>query len=287
MAPKKTAQNAKQTVTKSATITQPGTQAVAAAKQVKKPGRVPIPESQVKLVFGYSAGWCAFPNCAVRNLVEEKDGDPSVVIGEIAHIHSYEDNGPRANKDLSSKERNLYPNLVLFCPTHHTIVDKQPNAYTADDLRGWKDHLMKRVKLALSRMMPHITFAELQTVSNGLLATLGSRTIDFSVIPPEDKMLKNGLSPMVKDYLVIALGRANVVAEFVDSFTRYDATFSERLRAGFVERYQSLKSLGLQGDELFVEMLAFSSASSQNLKNHAAGLAVLGYFFEACEVFEK
>jgi hypothetical protein len=34
-------------------------------------------------------------------------------------------------------------------------------------------------------------------------------------------------------------------------------------------------------------MLVFASAGKSDLKTQAAGLAILGYFFEACEVFER
>ena len=252
-----------------------------------KAARIEIPTSQVKLIFALSAGFCAFPDCPTRTVVAATELDPAAIIGEISHIHSYEDGGPRALATLPIKERNKYANLTLFCPNHHRIVDKHENTYTADQLRDWKAKLEKRIVSATRSLMPQIHFAELDLVTKGLLASLGSRSADYVVIPPQEKMNKNGLSGAIREFILIALAKANVVTGFVDHFSRVDATFADRLRAGFVTKYTEVKAGAESGDELFEEMLAFASAQKTDLKSRAAGLAVLGYFFEACEVFER
>ena len=66
-----------------------------------------------------------------------------------------------------------------------------------------------------------------------------------------------------------------------------DINFGERLKQGFVNKYLELKKSGIEGDELFLSLFEFASNNSQDLKTQAAGLAVLTYFFETCEVFEK
>jgi hypothetical protein len=45
--------------------------------------------------------------------------------------------------------------------------------------------------------------------------------------------------------------------------------------------------LGLEGDALFYELWNFSSDYSPDFGIRAAGLSVLTYFFDKCEVFEK
>lgn len=68
----------------------------------------------------------------------------------------------------------------------------------------------------------------------------------------------------------------------------YDTTFPERLRQGFITEYNSLRDTdGLTGDALFYALVDFTSGSISDLKRQAAGLAVLGYLFECCEVFER
>lgn len=213
--------------------------------------------------------------------------DGAVVIGEVAHIHSYEDDGPRADVRMRLAERNSYPNLLLMCPNHHTLIDKQPTTYTAKMLKEWKYETEKRVTDALRNAMPQVDFAELKMVTGSLITHDGLAGQDLTVIPPAEKLRKNQLSLVTHAYLAIALAKADVVRNFIDVFTRYNSSFSSRLRAGFIKEYERLKLAEITGDELFQEMLSFATSGRTDLRSQAAGLAILGYYFEACEVFEK
>jgi hypothetical protein len=252
-----------------------------------KASRKDIPVSQQKLVWALSAGHCSFPGCTVRGTVSETDVDAATVIAEVAHIHAYEDDGPRADLTLSLKERNKYPNLLLLCPTHHTLVDKQHRTHTAEMLNRWKRDTEKKVTDALRTVMPQVTFTELKQITASLVTHNSIGCPDLTVIPPAEKIAKNKLSSVTHSYLAIALAKADVVRAFIDQFTRLDETFSSRLRTGFIQEYVHLKNDGLSGDELFQEMLNFATGGKTDLTTQAAGLAVLGYYFEACEVFER
>jgi HNH endonuclease len=251
------------------------------------PPRKHIPIPQQKLVWMYSAGQCCFPGCTIRAAQPATEIDGDVVIGEVAHIHAYEDEGPRANPDLTLEARNSYANLLLLCPNHHTIVDKQAASYPADTLRKWKREIEGRVTDALRNAMPQVDFAELKLITVSLLVHEGSFSQDLTVIPPAEKLKKNQLSHTTHAYLSIALAKASVVRQFIDAFTKLEDTFSARLRSGFINAYETLKRRGITGDELFQEMLSFATGSKSDLKSQAAGLAILGYYFESCEVFEK
>jgi hypothetical protein len=62
-----------------------------------------------------------------------------VVVGEEAHIVAERDDGPRGDPSMPVPERNAYPNLILLCPTHHTLVDKDHGvSFSIGDLRGMK-----------------------------------------------------------------------------------------------------------------------------------------------------
>ena len=125
-----------------------------------KPSRKQIPLSQQKLIWAYSAGQCASPECPLRTLERETESNDATVVGEVAHIHAYEDDGPRADLSLSLETRNKYPNLLLLCGHHHIVVDKQPLTYTADMLRQWKRDTEKRVSDALRNAMPQVSFSQ-------------------------------------------------------------------------------------------------------------------------------
>jgi len=87
-------------------------------------------------LFADSAGYCQNPDCA-RELFAAPDSGP-IHIGEMAHIFAANDQGPRANTELSAADRGAYDNLILLCPTCHTIIDKAPDAFPDDTLRRWK-----------------------------------------------------------------------------------------------------------------------------------------------------
>lgn len=255
--------------------------------QAKGRGRIQIPISQIKVLYVASAGQCSFPGCSVRGIVGATTLDDATVVTEAAHIHAYEDGGPRADIHLSLKDRNKYVNLIAMCPTHHSVIDKQPLHYDADRLRSWKKKTEEAVQQALQKAMPLVTFYELELVTKVVLAETGTVSNDYRQLAPIDKMVKNGLSPLTREFLLSAIGQARTVNHFVQEFSVSDGEFASRLREGFVRKYRELKSSGLEGDELFSDLLLFASGGRAELKWQAAGLAVLGYFFEACEVFEK
>lgn len=99
----------------------------------------------LKLLWG-GALTCAFPNCSVRVVQEATRADPEEVIGEIAHIVAHSENGPRSDPEYPSEFLSDYRNLIILCPTHHALVDKQENTYTVDDLRRWKEDHEREVR---------------------------------------------------------------------------------------------------------------------------------------------
>jgi hypothetical protein len=62
-------------------------------------------------------------------------------IGELAHIIPASMKGPRADEgpELTEGERAFPENVVVLCPTCHTVVDKVPEEYPPDVLRRWKE----------------------------------------------------------------------------------------------------------------------------------------------------
>jgi hypothetical protein len=71
------------------------------------------------------------------DLVVDATGyDPIVIIGEIAHGAAASDDGPRAEPELSRRERDDYGNLILLCRNCHERFDGQPNTYSAE---RWKE----------------------------------------------------------------------------------------------------------------------------------------------------
>ena len=94
-----------------------------------------ISERDIKLLWGRSAGHCNNPDCRTRVSVTGKTGE-SYLTGEMAHVVARQIGGPRG---VSEGGPDDYGNLVLLCPTCHTIVDKAPPGdFPVEVLLEWK-----------------------------------------------------------------------------------------------------------------------------------------------------
>jgi hypothetical protein len=48
---------------------------------------------------------------------------------------------------MSEQDRNDFPNLILLCPTHHTLVDDlEPDRYTVSVLTKMKEDALKNIE---------------------------------------------------------------------------------------------------------------------------------------------
>lgn len=101
-----------------------------------------------KLLWGRANNLCAFPGCSQELTINLDDpesqvlGDAGAVIGEEAHIRSGRVDGPRYDPNYPRDEIDTYRNLILLCPTHHSMVDKDfGRGYSIEDLEQMRvDH---------------------------------------------------------------------------------------------------------------------------------------------------
>ena len=243
--------------------------------------------ADLALLWSRCGGVCCFPNCNVECVLEATNRDSSVTIGQIAHIEAKSNSGPRANPSLSDGERDVYPNLILLCPTHHRLVDARESTYTVDLLRRWKADCEARFRGHLAQGMAGIGFGELQVVTEALVNNGLPTSDSLSVIPPREKMVRNGLTDETEALFSIGLIQSKQVEQFVERMSGIDGTFIGRLTSGFVDEYQLRVHEGLEGDSLFEAMRLFSAQGRTEIQYQSAGLAVLVYLFERCEVFEQ
>ena len=102
-----------------------------------------ISESDTKRLWGKAAGHCSFPACGLDCLPFLDVSFPTV-IGEMAHVIAQSTRGPRGAREVGN---DTYSNLILLCPTHHTLVDKAPEGkYTQEMLSQWKAEHESRVE---------------------------------------------------------------------------------------------------------------------------------------------
>ncbi len=184
---------------------------------------------------------------------------------------------------MSDADRHSVDNLILFCPTHHKLVDDQPNEYTVENLQKFKYDHEKWVRERVSREVSNITFSELDVITKYLVENAPSE-YEMRVVSPKEKIRRNELSEQVENLIRMGMAQVKLVREFIKR--NLDPEFGERLRSGFVDKYNALFTKGLKGDILFYSLFDFASMGSTDFGQKAAGLVVLSYFFESCDVFE-
>jgi hypothetical protein len=96
-----------------------------------------------KMLWGKAAARCSMDDCRHRLVAEASSSVPSagILIGENCHMVGEQTGGPRGISTLSVAARNRYPNLILLCLPHHTIIDQDPAAWPVEKLQKIKkDH---------------------------------------------------------------------------------------------------------------------------------------------------
>lgn len=132
----------------------------------------------------------------------------------------------------------------------------------------------------------NVTFSELNVVTKYLVSGQFISDDSYAIIPPKEKIKKNELSSTTEQLITMGLIQVKQVSQFIEKCP--DIEFGERLKQGFIMEYKRLKNEEcLKGDDLFNALLDFASGRSNNFTNKAAGLSVLVYLFEKCDVFEK
>ncbi len=239
---------------------------------------------------GRAAGRCSFKECHEECIEGATEFDEDVVVGEMAHINSDKEDGPRYDPNYPKELLHTYDNLILLCPTHHRLVDKQDSTYTAEELRKWKKEHEEWIKKTYESAMPTVGFTELEQVCKAIVTPpfqdidIGSISYPLTVT---EKMKKNELTEEILHYMHIGSGKAKEVGLYVEYEAAMDSQFPERLRAGFMKEYSRLLDEGYKGDALFAELLDFTNKGHYDIKRTTAGIAVLVYLFEKCEVFES
>jgi len=241
---------------------------------------------QQKLVCIKSGNRCAMPDCRRELIVEATENDDASIVAVFAHIKGEKEGSARYDADMDEKERNKHDNLILICPNCHKKIDDQPETYTVEKLVQIKKEHEGWIHESTKNEVVNVSFVELAVVTKFLVSGQYEHGDAFDVVPPKDKIKKNNLSGDIESLITMGLTQVNQVADYIDKSP--DVEFGERLKQGFVKEYERLKNEeSLSGDDLFMQLFDFASVGSSSFREKAAGLTVLVYLFEKCEVFEK
>ena len=258
------------------------------SKNVNKPLRylyymsmkVRIPVQRV--LFARSGGRCA--KCRTAVTQDDATSVTPIAIGIVAHIAGKKPESARYDKKMTIDERRSYNNLIILCSNCHTLVDKQVKFYSVKKLHKMKEDHEKWVTRTLKENIPNITFIELESVIKYLVSGQDVSDTSYRLIPPGEKISKNGLSSITEGMIKMGLSRVKEVEQYINSHP--DLQFGQQLKTGFLNEYMNQRNDGLVGDDLFISLVQFAGHGSDPAR-WSAGLVVLVYLFEKCEVFER
>lgn len=97
------------------------------------------------MLFVESAGTCLV--CSTTLFPSDPKNTRSIPIAERAHIVAHSVDGPRGDDPLDPDSRRDPENIILLCPSCHTMVDKAPESFPAQDLLGRKHRRRQAVSL--------------------------------------------------------------------------------------------------------------------------------------------
>ena len=137
--------------------------------------RTPISQKAVKRLFAESGGVCAFPGCNTRFV----DVTSGALLGEMCHINAASPGGPRFDSSLSEEARSNDDNLIILCPTHHSLIDQDADTYSAAKLKSLKAAHESMVAAILSAEGT-TTIQESQTID--LVRQVDSESVDFAIV---------------------------------------------------------------------------------------------------------
>lgn len=242
-----------------------------------------------KVLLAFRSGdRCAFPDCPRQLTVDAPSGEGPTLLGEAAHIAGEQEMAARYDPTMTDEQRNHYNNLIYLCRDHHTQIDKQHTHFTVDALRQLKTQHEAKVRVGVNAAFEKIGFLELQRAMSWVARFQPNlASADLLLLAPEEKIKKNDLTNESRITITMGLSVAKTVGEFVQQEALIDQDFPERLKAGFLEEYYRLRREGSRGDDLFDLMCRFSQRGLTSQSQRSAGLAVLVYLFENCDVFEK
>ncbi|MCT6819504.1 MAG: HNH endonuclease [Bombella apis] len=250
----------------------------------KKRKRKAVSQAVLIQLSSQSGNECAFEGCTEKLAPLDAPGTK----GEAAHICAASPGGPRYDPEMSDEKRNSCSNLMYLCPNHHTEIDKtNPDKYSADDLFSMKRKHEQRV---LATRFNDVKFEELEEVSSHIISNYRnySAASDFRKIPMDEKIDRNNLTEDDRYVIERGLEISSMIEKFLkQKVEKEDPDFINRLLAGFQNEYSGLYRKGKRGQDLFKGMCDYTESCHGSPGLRQAGVAVLVYFFETCDLFER
>lgn len=102
--------------------------------------------------------------------------------------------------------------------------------------------------------------------------------------PSADKLARNALSREAVELLRLGRRKEPLVERYLHRTPKADS--GERIAEAFRRLYADLREEGRSPDEILGTLQQYAGAKRGGPRRQAAGLAVLSYYFERCDIFE-
>lgn len=213
------------------------------------------------MLWGRAAGKCAWCNLDLLPSL------PGGVLGEMAHIIGRRKSGPRGEEvTLSNDELNHYDNLILLCPTHHKMIDKDPEKYSSADLHKMKDdHESRRLAQEFGEIVSLFQYAlKLLDENKSILDMWGPRSpaairnpasqvYDLWAIRKTARIIPNNneiIKAFEKNLNLLSVDQNKIFVEFKNHAVAFEENTHERLDREAVPEFPlSFRNMLEQGGE--------------------------------------
>lgn len=148
--------------------------------------RKKISEPVKRKLWASSSGYCCNPSCH-KELIPIFENGTITSIDELAHIIAQKEKGARGKDELPLSQRDEFENLIVLCPSCHTIVDKNPQTFTVDVLKKWK----KDYENSIKNLMSSPVFHNREEARNALFPLLDENKAIFDMYGPYSENATN------------------------------------------------------------------------------------------------
>ncbi|WP_188612688.1 HNH endonuclease signature motif containing protein [Chelatococcus reniformis] len=130
--------------------------------------RKTIPAATRLRLFSEAAGHCQRPECLDALFPVELGGNKH--IAEMAHVIPHGEAGPRhEDRPEGDFDPDSVENIILLCPTCHTMIDKDPDGFPRNILLGWKQNHVSNLA-AKQGIRAYDDRAEVRAAISGVMA---------------------------------------------------------------------------------------------------------------------
>lgn len=192
---------------------------------------------------------------------------------------------------VTNAEAGLPPSTVK-------LLDALRHEHPSVEIATWAEVAIRRLTRGFSLQDWRDVFGDVPTESDWRqleVADIKDVLDDLEHLEPEpgqeplsppslEKLEHNALSSAAADFLKLGWQKEALVQRYLDRTP--NPTLGERIAEAFRQRYARLRREGLSPDEIFGRLQAYAGATGGSPQRQVAGLAVLSYFFERCDIFE-